>query len=158
MIWLNICTLIISFCSLFILFYNAYRDTINKRKDRTITILLSEKRRMQSDLMDHITKVLHLVRKTKEELNINEKKNVKLELLNHKVFIWINLDNENNFSEELRDNLNDVIFKCASFLEKEGSKDEFRLFITSTQNNEMAIWQLIDKYIEEEKNLIEELI
>ena len=82
----------------------------NKEKDRKVTVSLPEKRRMQKDLMDHITKVLDLGRKCFEETDENEKKKIKFELLNHKVYIWINLNEENSFAKELRSHSTEYIF------------------------------------------------
>ncbi len=51
-----IITSIISLATLFVSIYNARTLNENKEKDRRIAVELSEKRRMQNDLFEHITK------------------------------------------------------------------------------------------------------
>ncbi|PFU28626.1 hypothetical protein [Bacillus cereus] len=136
---------------------NSIRDYFTKKKDRKIAVELSEKRRMQNELMNHITKVLDLGRRCFEETDGNEKKKIKFELLNHKVFIWINLDRENACAKELRSDCNKYIFLCASFVESSNDKEKLN-FERASHKNMKSIWLLIDKYIEEETKLIEELI
>ena len=51
---------------------------------------------MHNDLFEHITKVLDLGRRCFDEIDENEKQKMKFELLNHKIFIWINLNRNND--------------------------------------------------------------
>uniref|UniRef100_UPI0021E839D4 hypothetical protein n=1 Tax=Bacillus thuringiensis TaxID=1428 RepID=UPI0021E839D4 len=107
-------TLVISFLTLLVSGYGAITLNKNKKedrriaventeKDRRIAVELSEKRRMQNELMNHITKVLDLGRRCRVETDENSKQKMKFELLNHKVFIWINLDRDNFVQEDLRE-------------------------------------------------------
>lgn len=86
-----------------------------KKKIIRIAVELSEKRRMQNDLFEHITKVLDLGRRCSVETDEKEKQKIKFELLNHKIFIWINLDRKNKFTKDLRINCNEYITWWASF-------------------------------------------
>ena len=123
--WIKFGTLVISFFTLLLSIYSARTLNQYKEKDRKVTVSLPEKRRMQKDLMDHITKVLDLGRKCFEETDENEKKKIKFELLNHKVYIWINLNEENSFAKELRSHSTEYIFWCASFLDSPNEKEKF---------------------------------
>ncbi|KAA6454400.1 hypothetical protein [Bacillus cereus] len=161
-------TLFISFLTLFVSSYGAItlnknkeedrRIAVeNKEKDRRIAVELSEKRRMQNDLFEHITKVLDIGRRCDVETDVEEKQKMKFELLNHKVFIWINLDRKNKFSEDLRGNCNTYITWCADFLSTSDEEKKIH-YQRASEKNKQIIWVLIDKYIEEENKLIEGLM
>ncbi|MDM5285796.1 hypothetical protein [Peribacillus frigoritolerans] len=152
-----IITSIISLATLIVSIYNARTLNENKEKDRRIAVLLSEKRRMQNNLFEHITKVLDLGRRCFEEKGENEKQKMKFELLNHKIYIWINLDRDNGFAKGLRENSNEYIFLCASFLDSSDEAERLN-FQKVSYKDQRSIWILIDKYIEEENKLIEELM
>ncbi|PFY83992.1 hypothetical protein [Bacillus toyonensis] len=152
-----IITTIISLATLIVSIYNARTLNENKEKDRRIAVELSEKRRMQNELMNHITKVLDLGRRCFEETDENEKKKIKFELLNHKVFVWINLDRENAHAKELRSECNEYIFLCASFVDSSNETEKLN-FQGNSATNQRSIMVLIDKYIEEENKLIDELV
>ncbi|PGU46921.1 hypothetical protein [Bacillus cereus] len=155
--WIKIITLGIALFTLIVSIYNAITLNKNKEKDRRVAVELSEKRRMHNDLFEHITKVFDLGRRCRVETDGKEKQKMKFELLNHKIFIWINLDINNCFAKDLRKNSNEYIFLWASFLES--SNDEEKLnFEKASYKNMKSIWILIDKYIEEENKLIEELM
>ncbi|MGM1462405.1 MULTISPECIES: hypothetical protein [Bacillus cereus group] len=134
---------------------NAIKDYLTKKKDRRITVSLPEKRRMQKDLMDHITKVLDLGRRCFEETDEHEKQKIKFELLNHKVYIWINLNEENSFAKELRSHSTEYIFWCASFLDSPNEKEKFN-FRTDSYKNQRSIMGVIEKYYKEENRLIDD--
>ncbi|MEH6933086.1 hypothetical protein ACQKFI_11175 [Bacillus thuringiensis] len=153
--WIKIGTLVISFFTLLLSIYSARTLNQNKEKDRKVTVSLPEKRRMQKDLMDHITKVLDLGRKCFEETDENEKKKIKFELLNHKVYIWINLNEENSFAKELRSHSTEYIFWCASFLDSPNEKEKFN-FRTDSYKNQRSIMGVIEKYYKEENRLIDD--
>ncbi|GAB6248894.1 hypothetical protein ORM92_21420 [Bacillus cereus] len=136
--WIKFGTLVISFFTLLLSIYSVRTLNQNKEKDRKVTVSLPEKRRMQKDLMDHITKVLDLGRKCFEETDENEKKKIKFELLNHKVYIWINLNEENSFAKELRSHSTEYIFWCASFLDSPNEKEKFN-FRTDSYKNQRSI-------------------
>lgn len=113
--WIKIITLGIAVFTLVVSIYNAITLNQSKKKDRRIAVELSEKRRMQNDLMKHITEVLDLGRRGFKEKEENEKQKIYFQLLNHKPFIWINLDRENRSAKKLRENCNEYIFWCTSF-------------------------------------------
>lgn len=148
---------IISLATLIVSIYNARTLNENKEKDRRIAVELSEKRRMHNDLFEHITKVLDLGRRCSMETDEKERQKMKFELLDHKIFIWINLDRKNKFAKDLRVNCNEYITWWASILDS--SNDEEKLnFERESYKNMRSIWVLIDKYIEEENKLIEALM
>ncbi|SIR47628.1 hypothetical protein SAMN05878494_3939 [Bacillus cereus] len=155
--WIKIITLGIALFTLVVSIYNARTLNENKEKDRRIAVELSEKRRMHNDLFEHITKILDLGRRCRVETDEKEKQKMKFELLNHKIFIWINLDRDNCFAKDLRENSNKYIFWWASFLES-SNKEEKINFERASDKNMKSIWLLIDKYIEEENKLIAELM
>lgn len=152
-----IITSIISLATLFVSIYNARTLNENKEKDRRIAVELSEKRRMQNDLFEHITKVLDIGRRCDVETDEKEKQKMKFELLNHKIFIWINLDRKNKFTKDLRENCNEYVTWCADFLSTSDEKKKSH-YQRVSEKNKKVIWVLIDKYIEEENKLIEELL
>ncbi|MFE6585639.1 hypothetical protein ACFVM9_13075, partial [Bacillus mobilis] len=73
------------------------------------------------------------------------------------IFIWINLDRKNKFTKDLRINCNEYITWWASFLESSNDEEKSN-FERASYKNMKSIWILIDKYIEEENKLIEELM
>ncbi|ONG99135.1 hypothetical protein [Bacillus cereus] len=152
-----IITSIISLSTLLVSIYNAKTLNKNKEKDRRIAVELSEKIRMQNDLFEHITKVLDLGRRCSVETNEKEQQKMKFELLDHKIFIWINLDRKNHFTKDLRENCNEYITWCADSL---STSDETKklLYQRNSEQNKKSIWVLIDNYIEEENKLIEGLM
>ncbi|OOZ97586.1 hypothetical protein CQZ91_13320 [Bacillus cereus] len=161
-------TLFISFLTLCVSSYGAITLNKNKEKDRRIAIEntekdrriaveLSEKRRMQNELMNHITKVLDLGRRCVEEVDENEKKKIKFELLNHKVFIWINLDRKNKVSKNLRKNCNGYVTLCADYLSTSDEEKKIN-YQRASEKNKQTMWVLIDEYIEEENKLIDRLM
>ncbi|MCU5708006.1 hypothetical protein OCF67_28365 [Bacillus wiedmannii] len=152
-----IITSIISLATLIVSIYNARTLNENKEKDRRIAVVLSEKRRMHNDLFEHITKVLDLGRRCSEETDEKEKQKMRLELLNHKIFIWINLDRDNRFSNKLREHSNSYIFHYASYLESTNPTMGFNTQ-AKAYDDQREIMKLIDKYIEEENKLIAELM
>ncbi|PFV71944.1 hypothetical protein COL05_26890 [Bacillus sp. AFS059628] len=56
-----------------------------------------------------------------------------------------------------RENCNEYITWCASFLET-SNEAEKTYYQNISYRNQRSIWGLIDKYIEEENKLIEELM
>ncbi|PEM62172.1 hypothetical protein [Bacillus toyonensis] len=154
MVWI---TLVISFLTLSVSSYSAITLNKNKEKDRRIAIELSEKRRMQNDLFEHITKVLDIGRRCDVETDEKEKQKMKFELLDHKIFIWINLDRKNKFTKGLRENCNEYVTWCADFLSTSDEKEKSH-YQRASEQNKKVIWVLIDKYIEEENKLIEGLM
>ncbi|MES5952025.1 hypothetical protein QCI42_00110 [Bacillus fungorum] len=155
--WIKIITLGIAVFTLVVSIYNAITLNQNKKKDRKVNVALPEKRRMQNELFEHIIKVLDLGRRCIGESDENEKQKMKFELLNHRPFIWINLDRKNRFSKDLRANCNEYITWCAHFVDS-SNEVEKNNSIRASDKNKKVIWVLIDKYIEEENKSIEKLM
>ncbi|WP_313897564.1 hypothetical protein [Bacillus cereus group sp. BfR-BA-01331] len=155
--WFKFFTLLFTGITAGMVIVNSIRDYFTKKKDRKIAVELSEKRRMQNELMNHITKVLDLGRRCRVETDENNKQKMKFELLNHKIFIWINLDRNNCVQEDLREQCNIYINFCASSLEV-SDKEQQLSYLDGVNKNFNFILQLIDKYIEEENKLIDELM
>ncbi|MGG0303048.1 hypothetical protein ABEY59_15680 [Bacillus albus] len=155
--WFKFFTLLFTGITAGILIVNAIRDSRIKKKERGIAVELSEKRRMQNDLMEHITEVLDLGRRGFKEKDENAKQKIYFQLLNHKPFIWINFDRENRSAKKLRENCNEYIFWCTSFLDSSNETDRIN-FERDAEKNKRSIWKLIDEYIEAEDELIKNLI
>lgn len=152
-----IITSIISLATLIVSIYNARTLNENKEKDRRIAVELSEKRRMQNELFEHITKVLDLGRRCSVETDEKEKQKMRFELLYHRPFILINLDRKNRFSKDLMTNCFDYIIFYVCFVESSNEVEKEK-FLKASNENKGAIWDLIDKYIEEENKSIEKLM
>ncbi|MGY3267665.1 hypothetical protein ACVWY7_000581 [Bacillus sp. TE9106W] len=152
-----IITSIISLATLIVSIYNARTLNENKEKDRRIAVELSEKRRMQNALFEHITKVLDLGRRCSVETDEKEKRKMKFELLYLRPFILINLDRKNRFSKDLMMNCFEYIICYVRFVES-SNEAEKNNFIRASDENKKVIWDLINKYIEEENKLIDELV
>jgi hypothetical protein len=136
---------------------NTAEAIIAKKKDRKITVLLTEKRKLQNDLFTHLTKVLDLGRQCLIGQTEENKKKIELELLNHKIFIWINLNRDNRFSSKLREHVNNYIVFSISCL-NENEDENKHSYSLAANKDAQNIWVLIDKYIDEENILIEKLI
>ena len=80
-----------------------------------------------------------------------------MESLSYKVGVWININRKNKFAERLRDNCTSLATWLASSAESRimGNNNNY---LESAHRNVMDIWILVDKYIEEEENLIEYLL
>lgn len=91
------------------------------------------------------------------ETDENNKQKMKFELLNYKIFIWINLNRKNHVQEDLREQSNIYINFCVSSLEVPNREEQLSYLDNANQNLNFIL-QLIDRYIEEENKLIEELM
>lgn len=129
----------------------------NSKKTRKITVLLSEKQKRHEEAFKHITSVLDIGRRSFDVENNTDRQEMKYEILNHKVLIWVCLNKENKYAQELRENCNKYIFVCASTLEKEHKEERHKDF-NAIDKYAKEIWKLIDKYIEEEDKLRIKLI
>ncbi|WP_340373288.1 hypothetical protein [Peribacillus sp. FSL E2-0218] len=157
MTWIDYTTLGVSVGTFLYLVINGLISFGIKKKDRKITVFLEERRKMHNELFHHITSVLDLGRKCEEVEDFAKRQEMKMALLNHKIFIWVNLNKENEFAKQLRSNCNEYIFKCAGNLEREFHNQD-NSFSIAANKNVQHIWILIDKYIEKENELKEELI
>jgi hypothetical protein len=155
--WVDYITLGVSVATLFLLIYNSISLNRAKKKDRRISVILEERRKMHNELFHHITSVLDLGRKSIEIVDKEKRQEMKWQLLNHKIYIWVNLNRENEFAEQLRSHCNEYVFWCAGILEKEFN-NQFDSYTSSADKNVQSIWILIDKYIEKEIDLRKELI
>ncbi|MFY4685304.1 hypothetical protein [Bacillus anthracis] len=155
--WIKFGTLVISFFTLLLSIYSAKTLNQNKKKERRITLFLSEKRRMQNDLFKHITQMLDFGRRCFEEIDEKEKQKIKFELLNLKMLITVNLDKDNDFAEDLGGNCIEYITWCASFLEASDEKVKSN-YLGASYKSQLSIWNLVNKYRENDNKLIEELM
>jgi hypothetical protein len=155
--WVDYITLSLSVLTLLLLIYNSITLNKAKKKDRRISVVLEEKRKMHSELFNHITSVLDLGRKSIEIADKEKRQEMKWQLLNHKIHIWVNLNNENDLSEQLRSHCNEYVFWCAGILEEE-IDNQVNAYTSTANKSAQNIWILIDKYIEKENDLREELI
>lgn len=155
--WIEYTTLGVSIGTLLLLIYNSFSSKREKRKDRRISVVLEERRKMHTELFQHITSVLDLGIKSLEIEDMGKRQEMKWQLLNHKIFIWVNLNRENEFARQLRSHCNEYVFWCASMLEKEfnSQDDSYEL---AANRSVQHIWILIDKYIENENELKKEFI
>ncbi|NGT03823.1 hypothetical protein [Clostridium perfringens] len=69
----------------------------------------------------------------------------------------INLNYENKFKDDLRDNCNKLVTLVASALECNDTTKQIN-YINSDNKNRLEIWNLIDKYIEEEEKIIKSML
>ncbi|ESU31895.1 hypothetical protein G3A_14160 [Bacillus sp. 17376] len=152
--WVDYTTLGVSVVTLLLLAYNSISLNRAKKKERRISVVLEKKRKMHNELFHHITSVLDLGRRSIETIDMEKRQEMKWQLLNHKIFIWVNLNRENEFAEQLRSNCNEYVFWCASILEND-QVDSYNLAAVKSVKH---IWVLIDKYIEKENELMEKLV
>ncbi|KON83377.1 hypothetical protein AF331_17945 [Rossellomorea marisflavi] len=157
MTWIDYTTLGVSVGTLLLLVYNSIISNKAKKKDRRISVVLEERRKMHNELFLHITSVLDIGRKSIEIIEMEQRQEMKWKLLNHKIFIWLNLNKENKFSEQLRSHCNEYVFWCASILEKEYDI-QVDSYTWVADKNVQNIWVLIDKYIKNENELKKKLI
>jgi hypothetical protein len=155
--WVEYITLGVSVATLLLLIYNSISLNRAKKKDRRISVVLEERRKMHNELFHNITSVLDLGRKSIEIVDKEKRQEMKWQLLNHKIYIWVNLNRENEFSEQLRSRCNEYVFWCAGILEKEFD-NQVGSYTSAADKSVQSIWILIDKYIEKENDLREELI
>lgn len=158
MTWVDYTTLGVSAGTLLLLVLNSISSNQAKKKDRRISVVLEERRNMHNELFHHITSVLDIGRKSIEINDIEKRQEMKWRLLNHKIFIWVNLNKENEFAEQLRSNCNEYVFWCAGILENEFNNQVEDSYTLAADKSVQHIWILIDKYIEKENELKEKLI
>lgn len=77
-------------------------------------------------------------------------------MLNYKVGVWINLNRENKFADNLRGDCNLLATWIASALEE--TNDNTSSYLLAADECRKNIWMLIDKYIEEEEQMIKSII
>jgi len=155
--WVSIITLLISFFTLVTVIWQAISNNRNRKIDRQVTVIVTERRRMQKELFKHIMAILDIDRKVNYSTSIDSMGNFMHDILNHKINVWINLNRENQYSKDLRSNCNLLATWIASIVEN--PKSEYKdSFLEAADANRKEIWLLIDKYIEEEEKLTKEIM
>lgn len=157
MTWIDYTTLGVSLGTLLLLAYNSISTNRAKKKDRRISVVLEEKRKINEELFHHITSMLDIGRKCTEITEMEKRQEIKWQLLNHKIFIWINLNRENEYAKQLRSHCNEYVFWCAGILEKDYNNQDDTYTLTADKSVQ-NIWALVDKYIEKDNELMEGLI
>ena len=132
-------------------------DSKQKKIDREISIMVAENRRKQQELFKNIIGILEVYRQVEYENLLKEESILFHEILNYKVGVWINLNYENKFKDDLRDNCNKLVTLVASALECNDTTKQIN-YINSDNKNRLEIWNLIDKYIEEEEKIIKSML
>nr|AKF16583.1 hypothetical protein [Clostridium perfringens] len=119
--------------------------------------MVAENRRKQQELFKNIIGILEVYRQVEYENLLKEESILFHEILNYKVGVWINLNYENKFKDDLRDNCNKLVTLVASALECNDTTKQIN-YINSDNKNRLEIWNLIDKYIEEEEKIIKSML
>ena len=151
-------TLFISLLTLIMVVVELFINTKQRKIDRQIDVTVGERRRMQQELFKSILGILEIERELKYEKFLKEKNMLFHELLNYKVGVWINLNRENSFSAELRNHCNSLATWIASALEESSDNNTASSYIEDADNNRKNIWLLIDRYIEEEEQIIKLIV
>lgn len=155
---ISVGTLIISFFTLIMVGVELFVK-INQRKiDRQIEVIVGERKRMQQELFKNLLGILEIERELQYEKFLKEKNMLFNNILNYKIGVWINLNRENSFSAELRNNCDSLATWIASALEETSDNKTVYSYLEVADNNRKHIWVLIDKYIEEEERLIKLIV
>ncbi|HHD2969849.1 hypothetical protein ACV3K4_04385 [Clostridium perfringens] len=155
--YVSIVTAGVSIGTLIMVIVKFYWDSRQKKIDREISIMVVENRRKQQELFKNIIGILEIYRQAEYENLLKEESILFHEILNYKVGVWINLNYENKFKDELRDNCNKLVTLVASALECNDTTKQ-KNYIDSANKNRLEIWKLIDKYIEEEEKIIKSML
>lgn len=154
--WISIVTLIISGGTLVLLIIQFLVNNNNRNIDRRIGVMVNAQREKQKELFVHILGLLDIERQITYATISNEEINRSFHnALDHKVNIWINLNRKNKYSKDMRENCTHLATWLASSLESSKDKEHY---MKSAQRNAQIIWQLIDRYIDEEEKIIEEMM
>lgn len=156
--WVSVITLLISFGTLIMVGVELFINTNQKKIDRQIAVTVKERRRMEQDLFKNVIGILEIYRELEYKKFLKEKNILFHEVLNYKVGVWINLNNENSFSLDLRKNCNELATLVASGLETINDDNKIELYQKKANLNRQRIWISIDKYIEEEEKLIKSIV
>lgn len=149
---------IISILTLIMVGVELFINTNQRKIDRKIEVTIAERRRMQQELFKNILGILEIDRECQYKKFLKEE-NVRLhEVLNYKIGVWINLNRQNSFSENLRSECNQLATCVGSYLDTLGDGKEKYRYMQTANLNRHKIWGLIDKYIEEEERLIQSIV
>lgn len=151
--YLSIVTAGVSIGTFLMVIVKFFWDVRQKRIDREINIMIVENRRKQQELFKNVMGILEVHRQIEHEILLKEKSILFHEILSFKVGVWINLNSQNNFKDELRNNCNELVMWVASALETDGVEPQ-KEYTDISIKNRMQIWILIDKYIDEEESII----
>ena len=149
--WLEIITLGISLVTMVMVGVEIFINTKQRKIDRHIEFLIDERRRMQRELFVNVLGILSVERELQYNKFLKDRDILFHEILNCKISVWINLNRENVFYNELRSNCNGLVTWVASALEEDG--ENTKSYLKSCNKHRVEIWKLIDKYIEEENRL-----
>lgn len=156
--WIQLGTLFISGATLL----KVVHDSKNKQKqleiDRRIEVMVEDQREKQRKLFEHVTALLNIEERfIYSKLSEEELPSILINSLSHKVGVWININRRNKIAEELRDNCTELATWLASTAEARMIKKDDN-YLDAAHRNVMKIWFFINKYIEEEERLIEEMM
>lgn len=151
--YLSIITAGVSIGTFLMVIVKFFWDLRQKRIDREINIMIVENRRKQQELFKNVMGILEVHRQIEHEILLKEKSILFHEILSLKVGVWINLNSQNKFKDELRSNCNELVMWVASALETDGVESQKKYTDISIKNR-MQIWILIDKYIDDEESII----
>lgn len=151
-------TLIISGVTLCKLFYDSKNSQRQLEIDRRISVIVNERRRMQKDLIENLNLVLNIDKKIRS-LSF-KRKDLRMainEISSYKINIWINLNKENKYYNELRSNINKLVEKITELFNDLTEENHDKYTLESAEIIE-SIWLLIDKYVNQEDGLIEDIL
>lgn len=154
--WVSVVTLLISGGTLVLLIIQFFVNNNNRNIDRRIGVMVNAQREKQKELFVHVLGLLDIERQiTYATISESEMNKSFHNALDHKINIWINLNRNNKYAIDMRENCTLLAFWLASSLESSKDKESY---MESAQRNAQIIWQLIDRYISEEEKLIEEMM
>lgn len=156
--WASIITLLISALTLIMVGVELFITTKQRKIDRQIEVTIEERRRMQQELFKNVVGILEIYRELEYGTLLKDKDILFHEVLNFKIGVWINLNRENSFSDELRSDCTALVTWVASALEEISDETKKYSYLQAANSNRQHIWILIDKYIEEEESLIRSIV
>ena len=156
--WIGMAQISLSIGTFGMLVYEVFYNSRQRKIDRRISVTVEDQREKQRKLFDNVNGLLDIEKKfIYSKITEDELSSILLESLSYKVGVWININRKNKFAERLRDNCTSLATWLASSAESRimGNNNNY---LESAHRNVMDIWILVDKYIEEEENLIEYLL
>lgn len=156
--WTSVITLLISFGTLIVVIVEVVINLNQRKIDRRIDVTIEERRRMQKELFENVNGILEIDREVRYKKLLKEEDVLFHEVLNYKIGVWINLNRENIFSEDLRSHCNRLATWIASCLEELSDDNKVDQYLEIANTSTQHIWILIDKYIEEEERLIQTIV
>lgn len=156
--WIQFGTFCLAAGGLIKQFYDSNISKKQKNKDRLIAVTVDERRKMQAELFKHVTSVLSIDKKVEigylKRAEIREYLN---DIQNHKINIWINLNSDNQYQKEFREECNLLIKLVSDFLE-DPKENQYLQYLSKVKVKREKIWVLIDEYVGDEEQLINELL